>query len=87
MLAEKELDKPCKPERLRAALPCALSRSTVHPVHNSVSRKPYPHRPTGGLAQSNNSGFQNSHDKFSCFTLEPPVKEQVISSNKLANQD
>jgi hypothetical protein len=32
-LEESELDVPCKLERLRVAHPCALSRSTAHPVH------------------------------------------------------
>ena len=33
-LIESEFDLPCKSDRLRAAHPCALSRSTAHPVHN-----------------------------------------------------
>jgi hypothetical protein len=36
-LSKERLEMPCKPERLRAAHPCALSRSTVHPVHKRVS--------------------------------------------------
>jgi len=32
---QEQFDTPCKPENLRAALPCALSRSTAHPVHKS----------------------------------------------------
>jgi hypothetical protein len=32
-LSSRVIDTPCKSDRLRAAHPCALSRSTVHPEH------------------------------------------------------
>jgi len=33
---QKLFEWPCKPDRLRIAHPCALLRSTVHPVHKRV---------------------------------------------------
>jgi len=36
-LIEMEFDMQCNPERLRAAHPCALSRSTAHPVHKGFT--------------------------------------------------
>jgi len=36
-VTQQILDNSCEPERLRAAHPCALSRSTVHPVHKTLT--------------------------------------------------
>jgi len=50
------------PGMLRAAHPCALSRSTVHPEHNGVSQRALPvaSRMFGIELKESNRGFTGS---------------------------
>jgi hypothetical protein len=100
----QKIDRSCYPERLRAAhgpgqpldrfpvspSPCALSRSTVHPVHKRVSEVvPQSRRPPS----NSSSSLQKLTQRTTCgqsWSTPPqsrrPLQKQILNCPATLNQ-